>query len=294
MMSTVTRSTLRRLLVLRGLAPAVVLAVAVATMPVRAYAAPADFEQRIADADAHANEGRHAEALQAYAEAFAAMPPELKASSVGEFVAMAAGNAAIADFEARGDRKSLETGRMVLLGFVGAAQSAGPGAETAPIDGAKQRLGELDARMPAPETTPADPPTPAGPPPAHEPTPTIESDTAPDRRGLAIGLAVAGGVGALAGVGLLVAGARQVPWYEARLESEGWQPTDEGYDAEIDQAERIRTIDIGIGAAALVVGVGLGITGAVLLSKRKQGRRTVAVVPALGREWVMLGATMRF
>lgn len=294
MMSTVMRSTLRRTLGLRGLAPAVALAVAIASMPARAGAPPADFEQRIADADAHTSEGRHAEALQSYAEAFAAMPPELKASGVGEFVAMAAANAAIADFEARGDRTSLETGRMVLLGFVGAAQSAGPGVETAPIDGAKQRLAELDARMPAPEATPA------GPPPAPEaeapakPTPTRESDTTPDRRGLAIGLTVAGGVVAIAGVGLLVAGARQVPWYEAKLESEGWVPTDPGYGAEIDAAKRIRNIDIGLGAAALVVGVGVGVTGAVLLAKRRQGGRTMALWPVLERERAMLGATMRF
>ena len=98
----------------------------------------------------------------------------------------------------------------------------------------------------------------------------------------------------LAGVGLMIAGARQVPWYEAKLEGEGWMPTDEGYDQEIADAERIRNLDLGLGAGALVVGLGLGITGAVFLAKSKQRRREVAVVPVLGRDRAMLGVTARF
>jgi hypothetical protein len=308
MMPAVTLAmSVRRTPLLRGLAPAMALSLAFfggragpAASEAAAAAPPApatpagDFEQLIAKADDHAGQGRHAQALQAYAEAFAAMPSDLKASGVGEFVAEAAGKAAIDDFHARGERSSLEAGRAVLLSFIDVAHGAGATADPALIEAAKTRLAEVDALMPAvPEPTEAtsvseDEAEP-------EPVVTPGKDTAPDRSRLGLGLAVSGGVVALAGVGLVVAGLRQVPWYEGKLESEGWMSTDEGYGAQIDQAERVRNIDLGLGVAALVVGVGLGVTGAVLVARSKRGKdRGVAVVPVLGRDRAMLGASMRF
>jgi hypothetical protein len=285
---------LRRSLLLRGLAPAVALSLAMAvTPPARGAAPQGDFEQLIAEADGHASQGRHAEALRAYSDAFRSMPTELKASGVGEFVAVAAGKAAIDDFAARGDRRSLEDARMILLAFVGAAKAADPASGPAPIDAAKERLAEIDALMPEVADAPIEPlPAPADEEPAPPPP---ADDTKPDRSRLGVGLVVAGGVAAVAGLGLVIAGARQVPWYEQKLETEGWLPTDAGYDQQIADAERVRTIDLGIGAAALVVGVGLGVTGAVLLARSKQSKRGgVAVVPVLGRDRALLGATMRF
>lgn len=267
-----------------------------ATGPVHAAAPKPDFEQLIAQADEHTSAGRHAEALRSYTEAFRVMPQSLKSSGVGEFVALGAGSAAIEDFRARGDRTSLADGRLVLMSFIGAAKRADPATSPAPIDGAKERLAEIDALMPTAGET------------AVAPTPAVEADEAdappeaprddapaPDRSGLGIGLVVAGGVATLAGLGLVIAGARQVPWYEAKLASQGWTPTDEGYDAQIADAERVRNLDLGLGAAVLVVGVGLGIGGAVVLAKqRKRGGREVAVLPVLGRDRAMLGVTARF
>jgi hypothetical protein len=288
-------SFLRLESVLRGLAPAVALALAIGTtVPVRA-AAPADFEQLIARADEQAGQGRHADALRSYSEAFRAMPQELKGSGVGEFVALAAGNAALEDFRARGDRASLADGRTVLRAFLLAAKGADPASGPASTDAAKERLAEIDALMPETSGTATEPPpTPEPEDGEREDTPPTTQDTAPDRSRLGLGLAVAGGVVVLAGVGLMVAGARQVPWYEAKLESEGWMTTDEGYDQEIADAERTRNLDLGLGAGALVIGLGLGITGAVLLAKSKQRKRAVAVVPVLGRDRAMLGVTARF
>jgi len=276
--------------------PAVVLAMAMGTIgPVHAAAPKADFEQLIARADEQAGQGHHADALRSYAEAFRAMPQELKGSDVGEFVALAAGNAAIEDFRARGDRAALEDGRVVLLAFIGAAQGADPATGPASIDGAKERLAELEALMPASTDTPTEPP----PAPSSETTepedaPPPTHDAPPDRSRLGVALAVSGGVVVLAGVGLMIAGARQVPWYESKLENEGWVPADEGYDQQIADAERVRNLDLGLGAGALVVGLGLGITGAVLLAKSKRRQRELAVVPVLGRDRAMIGVTARF
>lgn len=281
-------------LLLRGLAPAVALAVAIgATGPARAAAPRGDFEQLIAEADEHAGQGRHADALRAYADAFAAMPGDLKASGVGEFVAVAAGNAAVADFRARGDRRSLEDGRVVLLGFIEAAKGADPAAGPVSIAEANERLAEIDALMPAPADPPPAP-VPEEPEARDRPEPGPSDDAAPDRSRVGLALAISGGVAALAGVGLLVAGLRQVPWYESKLEAEGWLPTDAGYDQEIAEAERVRNLDVGLGVAALVVGMGLGITGGVLVAKSKRGKGTVALAPRLGRDRAMVAVTLRF
>jgi hypothetical protein len=146
----------------------------------------------------------------------------------------------------------------------------------------------LDALMPAPpgpsepsQSVPEDEVT-------TEPTPQPTNDTAPDRSRLGLGLAVAGGVAALAGVGLVIAGIRQVPWYEDKLEGEGWRPSDAGYVEQIAEAQRIRNIDLGLGVGMLAAGVALGITGAVLVTRSKRGTdRGVAVVPVLGRDRAM-------
>lgn len=275
-----------------------VISVALATAAAPVYAAApkgGDFEQLIAEADEHADQGRHAQALQAYAAAFDEMPSDLKASGVGEFVAVAAGKAAIDDYHARGERGSLQAGRAVLLSFIEVAHAAGAAADPALIEAAKERLAELDALMPAaPEPSEASA-TPDDDEARPEPAPKPERAAAPDRSRLGVALAVTGGVVALAGVGLVIAGIRQVPWYEAKLEDEGWLPTDVGYGDQIAQAQRVRNIDLGIGMGALVVGVGLGVTGAVLVARSKRGKdRGVAVVPVLGRDRAMLGATMRF
>lgn len=286
----------RRVPFLRCSAPGLALCLAVAGVPGHAAAAPeGDFEQLIAEADAHVDQGRHDEALSAYTRAYRAMPAELQVSGVGEFVAMAAGKAALEDFAARGDRRSLEQARDVLRAFVTAAQTADPQLSPAPTDAASQRLAEIDAQLGS-GPPPSEPPPltdDAGDEPSAAPPP--EPDAPPDRSRAGLALAVSGGVAALAGVGLLVAGARQVPWIERKLDEQGWQPTDEGYDDQIADAERVRAIDLGLGAAALVVGVGLGVTGAVLLARSKRAKPgSVAVAPALGPGIAGLTTTVRF
>lgn len=279
---------------LHGLAPAVALALATAiAVPALAMAPRGDFEQLIAEADAHTSEGRHAEALESYADAFAAMPIDLKVSGVGEFVAVAAARAALEDYAARGEIESLERARMVLLAFVGAVQTADPALGPATVDSAKERLAEINAAMPAVTEAPLEPPPAPGA--AQEPTPDPITDTPSPRSRAGLGLIVSGGVVALAGVGLATAGLRQVPWYEGKLADEGWMTSDEGYDQQIAEAERVRNIDLGLGIGALVAGVGLGVTGAVLMTRSKRSHlHEVALMPVLARDRAILGATMRF
>ncbi len=278
----------------RGCARALALCLALGPVAHARAAAPArDHEQLIAEADELTGQGRHADALTAYAQAFEAMPPALQSSGVGELVAVGAGDAALADFRERGDVGSLERGRAVLLRFAGAVQSASPSSSPASLDEAKARLAEIEAAMPPADGPPA---TPAPAPDAARddgPAPATD-DAPPERSRVGLGLAIGGGVAVLAGVGLVVAGLRQVPWYEDKLAGEGWQPTDEGYDQQIAQAERTRNVDAGIGAAALVVGVGLGVTGAVLLARGRGVKRTVAWAPVMGRERALVTATLRF
>lgn len=115
-------------------------------------AAPKDrHEQLLVAAGEHSNAGRHEAALQAYADAFEAMSVSLQVSGVGELVALEAGSAAIADYQARGDRESLERGRAVILAFMQAVRTAGPGIESVPLDAVKQQLAELDALTPVDE-----------------------------------------------------------------------------------------------------------------------------------------------
>lgn len=294
---------------LSGRATAVALAMALggagpahaaALAPARGGASQADFEQLIAQADAHSSAGRHAEALASYVDAFTAMPAALRASSVGQFVALAAANAAQEDFRARGDARSLDQGRDVLRAFVLVAQASPQDGTTELVTEVQARLAELDA-LRASGRSPAAEPDSGGDasdgdldaPPGDGPT-SARDRAAPDRSRLGLALAVSGGVVLLGGVGLMIAGARQVPWYEEQLASEGWTSSDPGYDAQIAEAQRVRNVDYGIGAAMLVVGVGLGATGAVFLARSKQRRRELALVPLFGRDRAMLGATWRF
>lgn len=266
---------------------------------IRAAAPQADFEQLIARADEHSGQGQHAEALRAYAEAFSMMPAELKASDVGEFVALAAGHAALDDFRARGEPSSLEEGRTVLLSFIEAVDGVNPALQPASTDAARERLAEIDALVPVDPAAPGESPTPLDASDTLAMEERRDDTTADERqRRLGIGFVVAGGVAAVTGVGLVIAGSRQVPWYEARLKEEGWTPTDEGYDRQIVAAERVRNIDIGLGAVALAIGVGLGVTGAVFLAMRERNGREAATVsvpvPVLRRDRAMLGIMVGF
>lgn len=291
----------RRTPLLRGLAAAAVLLVALgASAPARAAAPAADFEQLIARADEHASAGRHADALRTYVEAFEAMPRDLRRSSVGEFVVLAAANAAEQDYQARSDRASLEAAVEVLHAFMGEVKAADPEGAAALVEQAKLRslqLGELLDASAEPSEPAAQPE--AGP--ADEAAAAPQADdarasdrAAPDRRRVGLALAVTGGVAVLGGVGLMIAGVRQVPWYEGKLADEGWVSTDVGYGQQIADAERIRNLDLGLGAGVVVIGLGLGITGAVLVAKRARGEREVTVVPVLGRDRALLAATLRF
>jgi hypothetical protein len=293
----------RRTPLLVSLATAVALAMTVGgAVPARAAAPKADFEQHIARADEHASAGRHAEALASYVEAFTAMPKELRASSVGQFVALAAANAAMEDFRARGDARSLDQGHDVLRAFVLVAEATDREGTAELVAETHARLAELDALRASASPT-SEPDFGASrsddlaeddsDSPSDDLAPTSDR-AAPDRSRLGLALAVSGGVVVLGGVGMMIAGARQVPWYEDQLASEGWLPTDPGYDAQLAEAHRVRRVDYGIGAVLLVVGVGVGVTGAVLVAKSKQRERELTLVPVLGRDRAMLAATMRF
>ena len=284
---------------LRGWAAPLAVSLAVLGCPSIGLAAPGrDFEQLIVEADEHVSQGRHDQALRAYAESFRAMPPELQPSGVGEFVALAAGKSALDDFAVRGERRSLEQARDILRAFVAAVKRTDPANEPASIEAATQRLSEIGdllaeldaANQPVNTSSPA---------PAVEessaPAEPDAPDSRPDRGRLGLGLVVSGGGVGVAGLGLMIAGARQVPWYEQKLASEGWQTTDEGYDAQTARAERIRNLDYGLGAGALVIGVGLGITGAVLMARSKKGKAgNVALGPMIDRERAGVFALARF
>ncbi|MCA9655914.1 MAG: hypothetical protein KC501_38765 [Myxococcales bacterium] len=260
-------------------------------------AAPAkgqDFEELLGQADEHAIEGRHAEALQTYEQAYAAMPVELKATGVGELVVLAAGKAAIGAYEADGNVQWLVRGRALLVDFIKEV-SARPDAAPPSVDAARARLEEIDATLP--ETTEASSP-PEPPPAAPEPAtttiaPTDDGPKPGSRRKAGLALAVSGGVITLGGLALLVAGTRQVPWFQQRMEELGWTPDHPDYATEAARAERTRDIDIGVGAGVMVVGVGLGVTGAVLMARSRKPP-AVAFSGAVGRDGALLTARLRF
>ncbi|MEM9460926.1 MAG: hypothetical protein AAGF11_42575 [Myxococcota bacterium] len=116
-------------------------------MPARGAAPGADFEQALADADAHANAGRHADALRTYAAAFEAMPDSLRVGGVAEFAVLAAARAAIADYQDRGEVQALERARAVLVQFIEDV-TAEPNAEVS-ATAAEQLLAEIEALVPA-------------------------------------------------------------------------------------------------------------------------------------------------
>ncbi|MEX1364895.1 MAG: hypothetical protein AB1Z98_17335 [Nannocystaceae bacterium] len=263
----------RRTAPVRCLIPCLALTVALAGLHAPAFAAPTevDFEQLLAEADAHTLDGRPAEALDAYERAYAAMPPELRATAVGELVVLAAGKAAFEAHRRSGDTAVLLRGRALLVSFI-TEVSARPDAAVPSLDSARSRLEELEAEVPEPE--PAPPP----PPPEPEPEPELQqpvepSDEGPRRQGqskVGLALAVSGGAATLGGLGLVIAGSRQVPWFEGKIEELGWTPDHPDYAAEAAKAERTRNIDIGVGAAVMVVGIGLGVTGAVLMTRHRK------------------------
>lgn len=292
--STASLMRKRRNPLVRGLVLGLALTLALPEIVV--HAAPAgDFEQLMSEADGHADAGRHADALRTYIAAFDAMPVELQVSEVGEFVALAAAKAAMADYQERQDALSLTRGRVVLAKFI---ELAGNAEGAASADAASARLAELDAMVPAESEEPDDAEvTPVASPADTEPAPSAEPVDEPSsrRRALGLGLVIGGGAAAAAGLGLTIAGARQVPWYEQQLADRGWTPQTPGYDEEISDAQRIRNIDIGIGVALLLVGVGLSVRGGVLLAKERRGPGPRAsVVPSIRRDGVGLVTQLSF
>ncbi|MEX1368323.1 MAG: hypothetical protein AB1Z98_34650 [Nannocystaceae bacterium] len=283
----------QRCFLARWLGPGLALALMLAGVgPSARAAAPSgdDFEQLVVQADEHAGAGRHAAALGAYADAFEAMSTELRATPVGEFVALAAGKAALDDFEQREDPAALERGRAVLEQFLAAIEAAAEDGDAASSEAARSRLEELVALMPEPE---AEPDLGDGPAPLAEPKPVAQR--AGPSRTVGIALVAAGGASVLGGIGLVVAGARQVPWYEERLLAEGWDRSFPEFQGELDNARRVRNIDIGIGAALLGVGVGLGVAGGVILAKAgTQAPSAAALSVGVSRRRAMLGARWRF
>ncbi len=265
----------------------------------RAHAAAPeeDFEQHLVVGDAHMSQERHADALEAYGLAVEAMDPVTRASAVGEFVAVDAGKAALQDFNTRADPASLERGIEVLDLFIATAESAAPGSDVASTDKAKAQRAELVALRPPPQPVELEPvPDPALDVGQDDGADDPVVDDQPRRSGskrAGIALVVAGGVTVLGGAGLIIAGIRQVPWYEEQLQNAGWDPQHPDYRDQVAAAERIRSIDVGIGAGLAVVGIGLGIGGGLLLARAKN-QRDVAVSVGMGRTRAMLGVRGRF
>jgi hypothetical protein len=193
---------------------ALVLCVAV-SRPVHGVGPQPELEPMLLEADEHASAGRHDAALRAYADAFEIMPAETRASDVGEFVALAAGHAAVADYKARGKRESLEIGRRVIVGFIASVAAAGPDARTAPVDAARQQLSEIEGLMPTEVMPPVEDAGVDREDPKAEPGPEVQADaedpttgTNPGKlRGMGkagMALVVVGGLGAITGVTLVV------------------------------------------------------------------------------------------
>lgn len=245
-------------------------------MPCVAHAGPRveGFEEAMARAGALVEEGKHEQALGSFEVAFEAMPPEIQVGEVGEFVAYSGARSAIRAFDTTGDSSVLERGRALLGSFVGAVEAADESLPKASTDRARSTMSVIDGML-APEAVPpvegteessAEPSgTPVEPREPAEPSRPPKDRAGLDRAGLA--LTIVGGLAAAGGIGTIIAGARQVPWYEGELESFGWDPdaTDYDYEAKLDEARRVRNIDIGVGAGLAVVGVGLLVYGAIRL-----------------------------
>ncbi|MEM9460923.1 MAG: hypothetical protein AAGF11_42560 [Myxococcota bacterium] len=245
---------------------ALVLALSLPSMGSAYAAAPKEqHEQLLVAAGEHSNAGRHDAALQAYADAFEAMSVQLRVSGVGELVALEAGSAAIADYQARGERESLKRGRAVILAFMQAVRTAGPGIESVPLDAVKQQLVKLDALIPADELAVGsveedDEPATEQPQVELEPTQEESSTNDSGRQPLAamgkagVGLLVVGGVVVNAGVALLIR-----------------QPT---YFPRDDPQATYLTTTRPAGWALLGSGVATVVVGAVLLGVERSRARS--------------------
>lgn len=229
------------------------------------------YERSMAEAGVLVDKGKHREALVRFAEAFEAMPADVKVSDVGEFVVYSGTQAALRQFQADGDPAVLLQGKALAASFLVLVGRAQPGASVAAVERAQAALTELEAlSRPVSEPEPAagfeppvcDPVEP-GPDPVPTPAPTCPAPAKPDR--LAPALLFTGSLALAGGVALIVVGARQVPWYEARMAEFGWEPGSTGYDyeAKLDEARAMRNIDVGVGAALAAVGVGAVVYGAV-------------------------------
>jgi len=239
----------------------------------------------LAEADAHANAGRHDAALRAYAKAFYLLPPETRASDVGEFVALAAGQAAIMDYEQRGERESLELGRKVVRHFIELIEAAGPGARVASADAAKQQLAEIERSMPA-DVLPSvedveDEPEPEVEPVREQPTRSEERVGLQGMGKAGVALLVVGGLGAIVGVSLVAVGPEHFP-------------------AGDPLADHIHTLRPP-GWAVMGGGVAVLVVGAVLLGvdrqqakRRAAGKAEARVQPWLGPQGAGLGVVGRF
>jgi hypothetical protein len=249
------------------------------SLPVRATSAPRELETALEQADEHASAGRHDAALRAYSQAFALMPAETKASGVGEFVVLAAGRAAIADYEQRGDRGSLEAARGIIREFIAAVNAAGSRHPSVSVDAAQQQLSEIEKLMPPEESSPTqDVGAAAVEQPEQQGEPELQPDTggtpaaeeSPKLRGMGkagVALLVVGGLGAIAGVTMVAIEPKEFPAAHPRADQlQTTRPP--GYAA------------LGVGGAALIV-------GAVLLGlDRKQAKQRASKAEALVHPWV--------
>ncbi len=285
----------------RGLAALLTIALAAGawtTPTAHAWAPLGEYERHIAEADAHTSGNRHAKALASYGKALASMPADEKAGPVAEYVATAAARAAVEDFETHQDPASLHRGIEILDAFIEATANAKSGQDVVSPDSAKVKRAELEALLPEVPVAPPEPEPVETEEPIDEPRdadpPIVDKDPRGPSKAVGITLLAAGGVSLLGGAALIVAGVRQVPWYEEQLLDAGWQTTDPTYDDQVADAERIRTIDVAIGAGLGAVGVALGITGAVLLARANKARRDVAWGVDLRRDRAMIGLRARF
>lgn len=254
----------------------------------------------MAEAGVLVDKGKHGEALVRFSEAFEAMPNDVKVSDVGEFVVYSGTQAALRQFEADGDPAVLLQGKALAASFLVLVGRARPGASVAAAERAQAALSELEAlSRPGSEPESAAGPEPAvcdfgGPGPDPVPTPA-PAPAKPDR--LAPALLFTGSLALAGGMALIVVGARQVPWYEARMAEFGWEPGSTGYDyeAKLDEARAMRNIDVGVGAALAVVGVGAVVYGAVRSARhRSEDRDRASLGPLMTRHGGGLVLTRRF
>jgi len=262
------------------------------------------FEDAMARAGALVEKGEHASALADFEAAYASMPREIKIGNVGEFVAYSGGRSALRAFNTSGDRAVLERGKTLLATFVSDVDSAS-GAATASTDRALSMLAIIEGLLePEPELAPegaTEPSEIADDEPLDQPDPA-PAPQRPRRDAIGLGLTITGALATAGGLAAIIAGARQVAWYEDELERNGWSPdaTHYDYDAKLDEARRVRNIDLGVGIGVTAVGIGLLTYGAIRLKNGgKPGDDRRARLPArptfaVGRRSVGGSLTLRF